>query len=216
MKKLQPTLFLLLFTFILLNSRSLAQQADDLLNDKEKTDQELLKSEKRKKKIYDAWIKTQDGNTRNDIRLLKAEDSQIVLIPRQVMLALPYEEMPQLIIPYSDIEWIKFRKRDSLIKGVWKGFTIGFGLGFITGMAGGDRKVRNCSSALFFFPWLANNASCPVKTIKAETIATNRGFGLGVLGGSIGGVSGLVSVKFTLENYSDPKTELQPYAIFSE
>lgn len=166
----------------------------------------------KKKKVYNTWVKTQDGRFARKLRLLEAKQTQATFITKLPNIGYDYGGNSKFSILYSEIEWLRFKKHNKGLNAMWKGFAFGFSTGFISGLISGDKTVRDCPVSYVFFPWLIN--SCPTRVIKAETLALKRGLTYGSFIGGIGLLSGAFSTKITIGNYESPREIINRYAIY--
>ena len=215
MRNTIPTVLLLSILLLISTQASNAQQITETLNDSDtisiNTSSESNPKNK-KKKVYNTWFKTQDGRFARKLRLLEAKQAQATFVTKLPDIGYNYEGNSKFSIPYSEIEWIRFKKHNKGLNAMWKGFAFGFSTGLISGLISGDKTVRDCPVSYLFFPWLIN--SCPTRVIKAERLALQRGLTYGSFIGGMGLLSGAFSTKITIGNYESPKEILNRYAIY--
>lgn len=162
---------------------------------------------KQSKQQYLTIVKSHQQGTQGYGYLYQLEDSAILF--QHEFLSNP--SVDQLMkIPVEDIEYLEFRKKNAILKGVIIGASVGTVIGVISGFAMGDTSRKSCSQGLF-------GEYC--ETIEHTTFENVLGYGLilGVAGTGLGSLAGSARIKIPINrdliHFHNKKTELKKYLV---
>lgn len=180
------------------------------------------------RKKYKAWVTKKDQTTIKNLGLYRVMDEEVILAPIGYWEEIPFGELSKTAIPFSEIESICLKNKNSSRKGILAGTLAGITTGIVSGFKAGDIFKEECHTTVndpclfaFFSPCfdpITYTTSCETVLVKkAEIRAIERGLGYGVIGGLLGYLAGSgFKIRIGLSNKEKSLEELTRYSYFRE